>query len=182
MTTWIKAYKEQLFDVKFIPYIPEDIFAIITIEPRRAARMGNGDESHQQLSNAGEPSGPRSHVYVNPNLGRSGKRKFECQKHAASIMVWISYNGEVGAPHMMLATSAAAAKKNKPEGADENNIRVRPEWLFGLPRVKGRFGHPAEIILEPSIIMNEKGGMSSGGLEQFFHHQWSKAYPNTTRE
>ena len=181
LTTWFRAYIKTLFDWGFIPSIPEDIFEEICIAAERAARMGNGDESHQKLSNAGDSSGPRSHVYINSALGRQGKRKYEYQKHA-TILVWLNYAGEVGAPHFMLATDAQAAKKNAPADADTSAVRARPEWFFGLPRVYGRFGMSSKTILEPSCIMNEKGGMASGGLEQFYEHQWLKAYPNTTKD
>ena len=99
LTTWFKAYIKTLFDWGFIPYIPADVFEEIIIAAERAQRMGNGDESHQKLSNTGETAGPRAHVYVNLALGRAGKRKYEYQKHA-SILVWLNYAGEVGAPHL----------------------------------------------------------------------------------
>lgn len=123
---------------KYIPGIPDDKFEVITIEDRKLYRMGNGDETHQKLSNEGEKSGPRSHVYINPALGRAGKRKVENQKHA-TVLVWLSYGGEVGAPHVMLATDATAAKKGAiAAGAKEDTIRIRPEWTFGaVPRVYG---------------------------------------------
>ena len=139
--------------------------------------MWNGDESHQKLSNEGESRGPRATVYVNPELGRAGKRTYTHQKHA-TVMSWVNYGGEVGAMHVMLATDAQAAKKGKAKGGSEADIRMRPEWTFGVPRVKGYFGHETEQIFDPSFVMNEKGGMEGGGLEQFLDMQIYPAYPN----
>ena len=181
MTVWFEGYVKCLAEWKFIAGIPDDHFEVIGIDMQKVARMTNGDESHQKLSNEGESAGPRSHVYTNAALGRSGKRKFEYQKHA-TILAWCSYAGEVGAPHLMLATDAAAAKKNASEDADESTMRIRPEWTFGVPRVKGKFGHPEIETHEPSFVLNEKGGMQGGGLEAFVEINFLKAYPNIERE
>ena len=177
LTVWFAAYKLILFQWGFIPHIPDDIYELIEIAMEMLLRMVNGDESHQKLSNEGESSGPRSHVYVNLALGRAGKRKFEYQKHA-TILAWCNYGGEIGFPHLMLATDAAAAKKNAPETADEDRIRIRPEWTFGVPRVKGKFGCPEITTFEPTFVLNEKGGMASGGLQQWVECNLLKAYPN----
>ena len=134
LTTWFKGYIAILFQFKFIPFIPDDIWEIINIPLEILARMTNGDESHQRLSSEGEPSGPRSHVYINLALGRPGKRKVEYQKHA-TILAWVNYAGQVGPLHLMLATAAEAAKKKAAADADESNIRIRPEWTFDVPRV-----------------------------------------------
>ena len=136
------------------PLFPDDKFEVIKIDARRAARMLNGDESHQKLSNEGETSGPRSKVYISERLGHPGKRKVAYQKHA-TILVWLSYNGEVGAPHLILATDAQAAKKTAGPDADTSTIRIRPEWSFGIPRVKGIFGLPPGSppqVFEPSFL------------------------------
>ena len=183
LTEWFKGYVRALFEWGFIDRVPDDAFEVIVIDSKKAARMLNGDESHQKLSNEGDKSGPRSKVYVNEKLGRAGKRKIEHQKHA-TILVWVAYGGEVGAPHMMLATDSQAAKKSAGPDVDTSTIRSRPEWHSGIPRVVGKFGLPpgaAPKTFEPSFILNEKGGMSSGGLEQFVEHQIVPAYPTMSR-
>ena len=177
LTTWFRGYIKSCYDWSYIPEIPEDIFEIIIIPPEKAARMGNGDETQQKLTNEGFKSGSLSHAYINPELGRAGRRKYEHAKHVTALE-WVTYGGETGAPHLMLATDAAAAKKNAPETADPNTIRIRPEWTFGVPRVNGKFGHSSVKTFEPSFILNEKGGMCSGGLEQFVRMQILPAFPN----
>ena len=77
ITKWMVGYKNILFELKFIPSIPDDVCEEIIIDHNKLARMTNGDESHQKLSSEGERSGPRSHVYINPKLGQGGKRKVE---------------------------------------------------------------------------------------------------------
>jgi len=176
LTRWKDGYVNCLHERGFIDAVPTDPFDVITISPARAARMGNADESHQKLSNEGEGRGPRANVYANPKLGRAGKRKVVCSKHA-SIMAWASYAGECGGLHLMLATGAEAAKKGS-AADDESQIRIRPEWTFGVPRVIGTFGHDTEKIFEPSFIMNEKGGMEGHGLEHWVEKQVVPAYPN----
>ena len=183
LTEWFAGYVKVLYEWGFIDAIPDDKFEVIKIDARRAARMLNGDESHQKLSNEGETSGPRSKVYISERLGRPGKRKVAYQKHA-TILVWLSYNGEVGAPHLILATDAQAAKKTAGPDADTSTIRIRPEWSFGIPRVKGIFGLPPGSppqVFEPSFLLNEKGGMASGGLEDFVTCQIVPAYPTMSR-
>ena len=182
VTKWMAGYKSILFDLKYIDSIPDDIFAVIVIDPRKLSRMSNGDESHQKLSGEGEKTGPRSHVYTNPALGRAGKRKVEHQKHA-TILAWVNYAGEAGSPHMMLATSAEAAKKKGASAdADEANIRTQVEWMFGIPRVIGKFGFDEIKTFEPTFVMNENGGMQSGGLEQFVRLNLLECYPNVTKD
>ena len=182
ITTWMKGYKEVLLQYKFIDSIPDDIFEEIVIDDMKLARMTNGDESHQKLSSEGEKSGPRSHVYINPALGGAGKRKVEHQKHA-TILAWVNYAGEAGSPHLMLATAAEAAKKKGAAAdADESNIRTNVEWLFGVPRARGKFGHLETTTFEPTFVMNENGGMQSGGLEQFVRANLLQCYPNVTKE
>ena len=181
LTTWFRGYIQILYDFKFIPFIPDDIWEIIQIEEIRLQRMTNGDESHQKLSSEGATSGPQSHVYINPELGRAGKRKTEYQKHA-TILAWVNYAGEVGPLHIMLATGAEAAKKRASATADESGIRIRPEWTFGVPRVLGRFGNPTRKVFEPTFVLNEKGGMQAGGLEMFVRQNLLVCYPNTSRE
>ena len=184
LTEWFRGYIRTLFEWGFIPAIPDDIFEVIIIDERTAARMLNGDESHQKLSNEGATAGPCSKVYINLELGRAGKRKVAYQKHA-TILVWLSYAGEVGAPHMILATDAQAAKKGAAAAdADPASIRMRPDWSFGIPRVKGTFGLPLGSpakVFEPSFIMNEKGGMSGGGLQEFVELQIAPAYPTMAK-
>ena len=180
LTTWFQGYIAILAEFKFIPGIPDDKFEVIVISAKKLSRMLNGDESHQKLSNEGEQRGPRSHAYVNLALGRAGKRKVEYQKHA-TILVWVNYAGEVGAPHLMLATDSQGAKKGATDEQAEG-IRMNPEWSFGVPRVIGKFGHPTPHTYEPSFIVNEKGGVAGGGLEQFVNQQILPAYPNTASE
>ena len=183
LTTWLGGYVECLLDMGFLPESArwldwKTIILEIDMEIRR--RMLNADESHQKLSNEGDKSGTRANVYVNSLLARAGKRLFTYQKHA-TIMAWFNYAGEVGALHGMLATDAQAAKKGKhAAGGSQADIRVRPEWMFGWPRVRGFFGHATEQVFEPSFVMNEKqkGGMEGGGFEHFLDWQIYPAYPN----
>jgi hypothetical protein len=187
LTVWFGGYVDCLVDHKFllekfrgIGYDPEA--DPVELNAAILARMLNGDESHQKLSNEGDTQGSRATVYVSHELGRAGKRTFTYQKHA-TVLHMVSYGGEVSSPHVMLATDAAAAKKGKAsEGADEARIRVNPEWCFGVPRVKGFFGHTTERVFEPSFVMNEKGGMEGGGFEQFIDLQIFPKYPNIAPE
>ena len=183
LTVWFGGYVDALVDRRFLPeccrgmgYDPKA--DPITIAAQILARMLNGDESHQKMSNEGDARGPRATVYVSDKLGRAGKRTFTYQKHA-TVLHMVSYGGEASSPHIMLATDAAAAKKGKAgEGAAEANIRVNPEWTFGVPRVQGYFGHDTLQTFEPSYVMNEKGGMEGGGFEQFMQMQIYPKYPN----
>ena len=132
LTIWFGGYVDCLVDHKFLPeryrgmgYDPEA--DPIQIADAILARMLNGDESHQKLSNEGDKSGPKATVYVSSQLGRIGKRTFTYQKHA-TVLHMVKYAGEASAPHMMLATDAAAAKKGKAgEGADDASIRVNSQ-------------------------------------------------------
>ena len=187
LTVWFGGYVDCLVDHKFLPekyrgmgYDPEADPMVIAAAI--AARMLNGDESHQKLSNEGDARGPRATVYVSSQLGRAGKRTFTYQKHC-TVLHMVNYNGEVSSPHIMLATDAAAAKKGKAsEGASESQIRVNPEWTFGVPRVKAYFGHSTVQTFEPSYVLNEKGGMEGGGFEQFMDLQIYPKYPNMSPE
>ena len=89
---WFVCYLELLFERGFIDSMPQDVWEVVTVPAAKAARMGNADESHQKLSNEGEQRGSRANTYHNKSLGRAGKRKVECQKHA-SIMAWAAYSG-----------------------------------------------------------------------------------------
>ena len=175
LTRWFACYFEILFERGFIDSEPDSVWEVVTILPARAARMGNADESHQKLSNEGEQRGPRANTYHNPKLGRAGKRKVECQKHA-SIMAWVAYAGECGGLHLMLASDSESLKKGAAEDAPA--ARINPEWTFGVPRVNGTWGNTHEIVMEPSFILNEKGGMQGSGLEQWVENQIIPAYPN----
>lgn len=181
LTRWFEGYAQTLSQFEFIPGLPDNPFEVIVIDEQKCAYMLNADKSHQKLSNEGEDRGPRSHVYINPALGRPGKRKIEYQKHA-TIMICVNYAGEVCAPHLMLASDAEAAKKNAPNDANQDGIRIRPEWTFGVPRVYGKFGHQEEVLMEPSFVLNEKGGMIGGGLEMFVEKQIYPAYPQLQPE
>ena len=187
LTVWFGGYVDHLCTHGFLPEecrgLGSDIEAPpMEIHPAKAARMGNGDETHQKMSNEGDARGPRASVYINEALGRAGKRTFVHGKHA-TIMHWLMYDGQMGAPHTMLATDAAAAKKGKASvGAQESGIRINIEWTFGVPRVNGMFGHPSVQTFEPSFVMNEKGGMEGGGFEQFIRLQIFVAFPNMQME
>ena len=97
----------------------------------------------------------------------------ECLKHA-SIMAWASHGGEIGGFHLMLASDADSPKKGA--AAEAAPAHMRPEWTFGVPRVKGKWGNPEDIIMEPSFIL--KGGMQGNGLQQWVEQQILPAYPN----
>jgi hypothetical protein len=183
LTVWFGGYVDELVNHKFLPeqyrgfgYDPHA--DPIEIADELAARMLNGDESHQKLSNEGDRRGPRATVYVVEGLGRAGKRTYTYQKHA-TVLHLINYKGEVSSPHIMLATDSAAAKKGKAsEGSDVAQIRCNPEWTHGVPRVNAYFGHQQLQTFEPSFVMNEKGGMEGGGFEQFLNQQIYPKYPN----
>ena len=182
---WFEGYLQALHAAGFIDDAPDtsDVTRVVEIDVERARRMLNCDETHQKLSNEGEKSGSRATAYINPKLGRAGKRKLTYQRHA-TLMGWVNYAGEAGAPHLMLATGAAAAKKEAKKAQPNNTeetIPIRPEWTFGVPRVIGLFGHASKQVHEPSFIMNENGGMESGGLEQFIRCSILPAYPNMQR-
>ena len=184
LSCWFKCYIDCLITHKFLPESARGMdMHSMSLEIARdlLRRMFNGDESHQKLSNEGEHKGSRSSVYINNLLARAGKRTATHQKHA-TILAWMNYAGEVGALHAMLATDAQAAKKGKAHGGKESDIRMKPEWTYGVPRVRGYFGHDTEQIFEPSFVMNEKGGMVGGGFEQFLDMQIFPAYPNMAPE
>ena len=116
LSNWFKGYIDCLITHKFLPESARgmDIHNMsLEIALDILRRMFNGDESHQKLSNEGEGRGPRSYVYINKLLARAGKRTMTHQKHA-TILAWMNYAGEVGAPHLMLATDAQAAKRARP--------------------------------------------------------------------
>ena len=197
LKTWIEAYLRSLAEWKYIPGMPENIFDIIVIPEDKLPYMANGDESHQKLSNEGDTSGSRAHVYINHALARAGQRKVQYQKHA-TIWVWAAYSGEVGPVAMMLATDAAEAKASKPGTAassaqhaivaasddaevtfaNRGGIRVRPEWMAGVPRVYGNFGHSERKIFEPTFLLNESGGTTGDSLEELFELGVLPCYPN----
>ena len=182
--------------------MPDDIFEILVIAAEKLTYMANGDESHQKLSNEGDASGPRSNVYINPNLARAGKRKVVYSKHA-TIWVWAAYDGQVGPVALMLATDAAEAKAYK-QGtaaststapctansttdavsdstqcfANRRGIRVRPDWMCGVPRVQGKFGCKETQIFEPIFMLNESGGTTGDSLEEMFELGVLPCYPN----
>ena len=183
LTIWFGGYVDELVDHKFLPerfrgFGYDPLADPIDIADEIAARMLNGDESHQKLSNEGDKRGPRATVYVVPGLGRAGKRTYTYQKHA-TVLHLLNYKGEVSSPHIMLATDSVAAKKGKvSEGSDPSQIRCNPEWTHGVPRVNAYFGHRQLQTFEPSFVMNEKGGMEGGGFEQFLNMQVYPKYPN----
>ena len=192
LTTWLKAYVESLVEWKYLPGVPDNIYEIMVIPEDKLAYMANGDESHQKLSNEGITAGPCSRVYINPHLARAGQRKVQYQKHA-TIWVWAAYSGEVGPVALMLATDAAEAKQHKAAAGSSTQdaaatnellfvnrvgIRVRPEWMCGVPRVRGKFGCAETQTFEPIFLLNESGGTTGDSLEQLFEQGVLPCYLN----
>ena len=115
LTVWFGGYVDNLVEYGFLPEecrgMGYDVEADpIFIQEQILARMLNGDESHQKLSNEGDKSGSRATVYVNSQLGRAGKRTFTYQKHC-TVLHMVNYKGEVSSPHVLLATDAAQLPK-----------------------------------------------------------------------
>ena len=86
---------------------------------------------------------------------------------------------------LILATDAVAAKEaaaaRKEAASDPDNmdlseaatnfanvpsIRVRPEWLMGVPRVIGKYGRGERTVPEPTFLLNESGGTSGDNLKK----------------
>ena len=191
LTTWLRGYVGSLVEWKYLPGMPDNIYDVLVIPADKLPYMANGDESHQKLSNEGILSGPCSKVYINPLLARAGQRKVTYQKHA-TIWVWAAYSGEVGPVALMLATDAAEAKAYKAaagssaqdadvstlEFSNRGGIRVRPEWMCGVPRVQGKFGFNETKVFEPIFLLNESGGTTGDSLEELFELGVLPCYPN----
>lgn len=103
----------------------------------------------------------------------------------------------MGPVALMLATEAAAAKKGArtaddaaiPLLSDEsqgraanfvNNerIRIRPEWMMGVPRVNGKFDCEQSKVWEPVFLLNENGGTTGDSLQDLFEFGVLPCYPN----
>ena len=104
------------------------------------ARLSNGDETHQLLSNAGDKSGPRATTYINPLLPRSGCRQVESQKHITSYII-VNGVDEVGPFTAIFDSSCEEAASRQ----------VNATWTAGLPRVDCQYGHPTVSLPCPLL-------------------------------
>ena len=133
-------------------------------------RIINMDETHHDLSVTGDRGGPRCVMYHNPSLQRGSRRGVKSSRHVTGVYA-TNAAGET-LPPMYIFDSCA---KN------DDNFRVRVQWLDGLPTVTGRYGCPTRVESSSFYSVRTRGSMDDSLLNDYIDKVLLPLYPNISK-
>jgi hypothetical protein len=130
-------------------------------------RIINMDETHHDLSITGDRGGPREVSYHNPAFQRGAARGVKSARHVTGAYA-TNVAGEAVPPFYIFDSSAKLWE----------NVRVKVEWLEGLPLVTGRFGCPTIIKSGSFCTVRPRGSMDDSLLNEYIEKVIVPLYPN----
>jgi hypothetical protein len=149
---WFDGWEEFLIANHFGERLPregyDDNQVYVPMAKRR--RIINPDESHLLMSTEVEKSGPRASVYHDPALGAPQRSKVVNPRHT-TIMAATTAASEVFSLYMEF------------DGVEENG-RVHPSWVRGVPRPKGFFGGQQLQTSRPACEVTPNGGSTKSSF------------------
>ena len=146
---------------RYMPYVSK----------QKRLRILATDETHTVMTTALEVGGPRSHVYIDRDIGVPGRATVTNQKHTTACYTTNAAKEVLG---IYLEFDSTAT--------DRTNQTAHPAWYNLLPRPQGYYGHKELYTCEPAHEVNEKGGTVSGSFMRLFEKIVDPAYPNVTPE
>lgn len=138
--------------------------------PELLHRMLFFDETDHVLGNEQDRSGTRRTTYTNSKLNRAGAR--HCRGIGGHVTGGYSVTGAGEFPPPLLLFSSSAK--------DEDNMAVNDEWVKGLGRTKGKFGHPTEKLFSPWVAVRNSGSMDTGLFLIYIESMTLLLYPEET--
>jgi hypothetical protein len=139
---------------------------VVYIPRQKRRRIINPDETHTVMSTELEHGGPRANVYHDPKLGAPARPSVTNARHV-SAMYSVNAAGEVLPIYFEFDSSA-----------QDENFKIHPSWVIGLPRPIGRWGHDKDTELQCACEVSSKGGTQSGSFLNWIVHVIESAYPN----
>ena len=62
--------------------------------------------------------------------------------------------------------------------ANEEHYQVQPEWIEGLPRVRGKYGCPTTELYESFVTVRKSGCIDEQLMQQSIEEVYLPLYPN----
>jgi len=133
-------------------------------------RIINVDETNFSLdgSDGGRGGRPANTITIS-NAARPGTGQNK-SSISSSLMLGSNSAGESMPIHIMFASKAK----------EEQNYQINPEWILGIPRVRGIFGHEEEKSFPATVTVNPKGGTDSRVLMQYLNSVMATLFPNAS--
>ena len=110
--------------------------------------MINLDETHHKKASEGDRGGSWSTTLTNPDLPRTGTRYAKDSGNHVSGCYGMNCL-EPMPPVFIYSTTSTK----------EENMKIRPEWVDGLPIVKGQFGFGKLTAVDSLVSVRKKGSM-----------------------
>ena len=65
---------------------------------------------------------------------------------------------------------------------NEENYQVRPDWVEGLPRVRGKYGCPTTQSYESFVAVRKNGCTDEQLMQQLIEEIYLPLYPNRVKD
>lgn len=135
-----------------VPSLPliltANLISEVTFRYEALRRFINIDETHHSKSTEGDKSGPRSSTLTNPDFPRAGTQmSFDSGGHVSGC--YGTNPLEAMPPVYIFETKAKT----------EENMRIKPQWVEGLPIVKGWWGLGEETVMDSQVSVRPHGSM-----------------------
>lgn len=129
------------------------------------SRMIFFDETDHVMGNEQDRSGTRRTTYTNSSLNRAGAR--HCRGDGGHVTGGYAVTGSGEFPPPLFIFSSSAK--------EDANMSVNEEWVRGLGRTKGKFGHDTEKLFSPCIAVRNSGSMDTDLFLQYIETQTKAA-------
>ena len=140
------------------------------VHPDDILRFINLDETHHKYSTKGDSGGSRTNRFSNSSFPRAGERVVAGSMHATGV--YMTNPHEVLPPLYIYETSVK----------EKDNAKIDPEWVKGLPKVTGKFGHDVEQVWESFVAARKKGSMDTSLWHLLIDEVILTLYPNVQKE
>ena len=144
-------------------------FAEITMNPLLQSRHIVFDETEFRLGSDRDNGGTRAGTYTNPALNRGGTRSTRSNTHVTGGLA-VTAAGELLPPLIIFPSSAE----------NEENMAVNDEWIVGLGKTRGRYGHGQHIERMPYVSVRKSGSMDVKLFMEFVENATFDLYPEDT--
>jgi hypothetical protein len=173
LNVWFDSFKKFVVDMGFALDEPEYngeglLVSEVTFPEDQKRRIVNLDETRITADGAdGTPGGRPPHTLTVRHIPSTGTGMHK-SADGGTLIAGSNAAGEVLPPHLQYSTKAKSTER----------MAIDTRWIDGMPYGRGQFGHKEVKDHPPTFGMNEKGGMNSQELWNYFVQNVFPLFPD----
>ena len=173
LDVWFDSFKTFVVEEGFATDEPEHnsdglLVSEVTFPDDQKRRIVNLDETRITADGAdGTPGGRPPHTLTVRHIPSTGTGMHK-SADGGTLICGSNAAGEVLPPHLQYSTKAKST----------DTMAIDARWIGGMPCGRGQFGHEEVKDHSPTFGMNEKGGMNSKELWNYFVENIFPLFPD----